>query len=52
MTIIKFIQMMTLDSPWPIYCKVKVIHLGFHMVKKGKTVDFSDSIVACDIEVD
>ena len=31
--------------------KLKFGHLGFY-VGKGETVDFSDSIVACDIKVD
>ena len=46
----KFVQMMTLGLPWPIYDKVIFGPLCFCM-GKGKTMDFSETVVIPDIKV-
>ena len=47
----KFVQMMTLGRPCPIYGHVKFDPLCFCMGKKDKTMNFSETIVVCDIKV-
>ena len=49
-SITKFVQMMTLGWPWPIYGKVKFCPLCFCM-GKNKTMDFSETVVVYDIKV-
>ena len=47
----KFVQMMTLGRPCPIYGHVKFDPLCFCMGKKDKTMNLSETIVVCDIKV-
>ena len=48
-----FVQMMTLGWPGPILrqLKVKFGPLWFCMEKKGKTMEFSETIVVCDLKL-
>ena len=48
----KFVQMMTLVWPWPILWQGQIWTLMLLYGEKGKTMDFSETIVVYDIKVD
>ena len=47
----KFVQLMTLSLPWPILRQGQIWSLMLLYGKKGKIMDFSATIVVCDIKV-
>ena len=47
----KFIQMTTMGWPWPILQQDQIWSLLFLHGKKGKTMDFSETIVVYDIKL-
>ena len=47
----KFVQMMTLGWPWPILQQGKIWSFMLLYGEKGKTIDFSETIVVYDIKV-
>ena len=47
----KFVQMMTLGWPWPILRKGQIWSLMLLYGKKGKTMDFSETIVVYDLKL-
>ena len=47
----KFVQLMTLSWPWPILRQGQIWSLMLLNGEKGKIMDFSETIVVCDIKV-
>ena len=47
----QYVQMMTLSRPWLFYGKVKFGPLCFCVGKKGKTMDFSETIIVYDLKL-
>ena len=47
----KFVQMMTLGWPWPILRQGQIWSFMFLYGEKGKTMDFSKTIVVCDLKL-
>ena len=47
----KFVQMMTLGWPWPILRQGQIWSFMCLYGKKGKTMDFSETIVLCDLKL-
>ena len=48
---IEFIQMMTLSWPWPILRQGQIWSLMLLYWENGETVDFSVTVVVCDIKL-
>ena len=48
---VQFVQMMTLDWPWPILRPGKILPHMLLYGEKSKTKDISETIVVCDIKV-